>query len=68
MRNLRISLQLFLLVGGLMAAFTVATFFEVRSATQSIYNERNQMLRTQVESAISVIEDFDERANAGEFS
>jgi len=68
MKNLKISLQLFLLVGGLMAAFSVATFFEVRSATQSIYNERYQMLRTQVETATSVLKDFDDREKAGEFS
>jgi methyl-accepting chemotaxis protein len=68
MKNLKISLQLFLLVGGLMAAFTVATYFEVKTATGQIYNERNQMLRSQVETAVSVMKDFDERAKAGEFT
>jgi methyl-accepting chemotaxis protein len=68
MKNLKISLQLFLLVGGLMAAFTVATYFEVKTATGQIYNERNQMLRAQVETAVSVMKDFDDRSKAGEFS
>ncbi len=68
MKNLKISVQLFILVGGLMAAFAVATYFEVRSATATIYNERNQTLRTEIETALSVMKDFDDRAKAGEFT
>lgn len=67
MKNLRISLQLFLLVGGLMAAFAVATYYEVKTATASIYAERNQTLRVELETALSVMRDFDERSKAGEF-
>ncbi len=67
MKNLKISMQLFILVAGLMAAFAVATYFEVKSATATIYNERNQTLRTEIETALSVMKDFDERSKAGEF-
>ncbi|TWD55279.1 methyl-accepting chemotaxis sensory transducer with Cache sensor [Agrobacterium vitis] len=68
MKNLRISIQLFLLVGVLMAAFATATFFQVRTATKAIYHERFESLRTQVETALAVIKTFDDRARAGEFS
>ncbi len=50
-----------------MVAFAVATYFEVRSATATIYNERNQTLRTEIETALSVMKDFDARAKAVNF-
>jgi len=68
MKNLKISVQLFILVAGLMAAFAGATYFEVKSATAAIYSERNQTLRAQVETALAVMKDFDERSKAGEFT
>ncbi|OCW57283.1 methyl-accepting chemotaxis protein [Hoeflea olei] len=68
MKNLKISHQLFILIGALMVAFSVATFFQIRSASEAIFEERNDMLRTQVEAAISTIKAFDARAAAGEFS
>ncbi|SMC92180.1 methyl-accepting chemotaxis protein [Rhizobium sp. RU36D] len=68
MKNLKVSIQLAMLIGGLMAAFAVATFFEVRSSTATIYQQRYELLRTQVETAISVMKDFNDRAVAGEFS
>ncbi len=68
MKNLRISLQLFLLIGGMMVAFATATFFEVRSSTATIYQQRYELLRTQVESALSILKDFNDRAVAGEFT
>ncbi|NKN39677.1 chemotaxis protein [Agrobacterium sp. a22-2] len=68
MKNLKISLQLFLLIGGLMVAFTVATYFQIRSAADAIYTERFDMLRTQVEAGISIIKAYDERAKAGEMT
>jgi methyl-accepting chemotaxis protein len=68
MKNLRISLQLFLLIGGMMAAFATATYLEVRSATANIYQQRYELLRTQVESALSILKDYNDRAVAGEFS
>ncbi len=51
-----------------MAAFAAATFFEVRSSTATIYQQRYELLRTQVETALSVMKDFNDRAVAGEFS
>jgi methyl-accepting chemotaxis protein len=68
MKNLRISLQLILLIGGLMAAFAAATYFQVRSSTTTIYQQRYELLRTQVETALSVLKDFNDRAVAGEFT
>ncbi|MBC7148573.1 MAG: cache domain-containing protein [Rhizobium sp.] len=68
MKNLRISMQLILLVSALMVAFALATFFQIRSATTAIYNERYEMLRTEVESAVSVLEQFHKRQQAGEFT
>ncbi|MDZ7874676.1 MAG: methyl-accepting chemotaxis protein [Rhizobium sp.] len=68
MKNLRISLQLILLIGGLMAAFAAATYLQVRSSTETIYQQRYELLRTQVESALSVMKDYNDRAAAGEFS
>ncbi len=68
MKNLRISLQLILLIGGLMAAFAAATYFQVRSSTTTIYEQRYELLRTQVETALSVLKDFNDRAVAGEFT
>ena len=68
MKNLRISFQLILLIGGLMAAFAAATYLQVRSSTETIYQQRYELLRTQVESALSVMKDYNDRAAAGEFS
>lgn len=65
MKNLRISHQLVLLIIALMAAFTVATYFQIRSSTQAIYHERYDMLRTQVQSAISVLDTFHAKEEAG---
>jgi methyl-accepting chemotaxis protein len=68
MKNLRISLQLFLLIGGMMAAFAAATYYEVRSSTATIYQQRYELLRTQVETALSIMKDFNDRAVAGELT
>jgi methyl-accepting chemotaxis protein len=68
MKNLRISLQLIVLIGGLMAAFAAATYFQVRSSTATIYQQRYELLRTQVETALSVLKDYNDRAVAGEFT
>ncbi len=68
MKNMRISLQLFMLVGAMMASSRPLHFFQIKSSTTAIYHERYEMLRTQVESAISILKDFDDRAKRGEFS
>jgi methyl-accepting chemotaxis protein len=68
MRNLRISTQLILLVSTLMAAFAIATVFQLRGASEAIYAERYEMLRTQVESALSILDQFHKRQVAGELT
>lgn len=68
MKKLKISHQLFALIGVLMTAFAVATYFEIRTSEQAIYDERFDMLRTQVESAISVLDTFYQREKSGEMT
>ncbi|TWD55280.1 methyl-accepting chemotaxis sensory transducer with Cache sensor [Agrobacterium vitis] len=68
MKNLKISRQLFLLVGGLMLAFTIATFFQIRSSAESIYTQRYELLRTEVETAISVMKLYHAKEVAGTLS
>ena len=68
MKNLKIAHQLFALVGVLMVAFAVATFFQIRAQATSIYDERFDMLRTQVQSAISVLDHFHQREVSGEMT
>jgi methyl-accepting chemotaxis protein len=67
-KNLRISAQLIILVAGLMAAFAIATVFQIRSASDALHNERYDMLRTQVEAGIAIMKSYDARAKAGEMS
>ncbi|GAC1041822.1 methyl-accepting chemotaxis protein [Rhizobium sp. No.120] len=68
MKNLKISHQLFALLGVLMAAFAVATYFQIRSQADSIYDDRFDMLRTQVESGISVLNHYYQREKSGEMT
>ncbi|MDO6962744.1 methyl-accepting chemotaxis protein [Rhizobium alvei] len=68
MKNLKISRQLFLLVGAMMLAFAAAIFFQIRSSSNAIYSERFDMLRTQVESGLSVLKAFHDREVAGEMT
>ncbi len=68
MKNLKISHQLFALLGVLMAAFAVATYFQIRSQADSIYDDRFDMLRTQVESGISVLNQYYQREKSGEMT
>ncbi|MBX9457790.1 MAG: cache domain-containing protein [Rhizobium sp.] len=68
MKKLRIAHQLFVLVGTLMAAFAVAVYLQLTSFTQDIYRERFDMLRTQVESAVSLLDQYNERVKAGEMT
>ncbi|WP_340162165.1 methyl-accepting chemotaxis protein [uncultured Hoeflea sp.] len=68
MKNLKISHQLFLLIGALMVAFSAVTYFQIKSASESIYAERYDMLRTQVETAMSVLETYHAREVAGELT
>ncbi|MCV3737978.1 methyl-accepting chemotaxis protein [Rhizobium sp. TRM96647] len=68
MKNLRIPIQLFLLIGVLMLAFSVATFLQLRSTTQMIYQQRYEMLRTEVETALSLLKTYHDRELAGELT
>ena len=68
MRNLKISRQLILLVAGLIAAFAIATTFQIRASINAVYAERHTMLRSQVETAISLLNTYHQRQNAGELT
>ncbi|NSZ09701.1 HAMP domain-containing protein [Agrobacterium tumefaciens] len=68
MKNLKISVQLFGMVAVLMTAFAFVTIYQVRTSINALYDERYEMLRTQVDSAISVLQSFHDRERDGEFS
>ena len=68
MRNLKISKQLIFLVIGLMIAFGAATYLQIRSSANAIYHERYEMLRTQVESGLSIIQRYYDLEKAGKLS
>ena len=68
MKNLKIAHQLFALLGVLIAAFSVATYFQIRSQADSIYDDRFDMLRTQVESGMSVLNQYYQREKSGEMT
>lgn len=68
MKRFKISTQLALLVGGLVLAFSIATFFQVRSSSETIYQQRYEMLRTETETAISVLKRYDDKVKAGELT
>ena len=66
MKNLKISKQLILLVIGLMVAFAIATTLQVRSSVNAIYKERYDMLRSEVQSAVSVLKLYQAKVTSGE--
>jgi methyl-accepting chemotaxis protein len=68
MTNLKIAHKLYLLVFALMAAFAVAVTFEIRASANAVYNERYEMLRTETESAVSILKQFHDRQVAGELT
>ena len=68
MKNLKISTQLMILVAGLMTAFTIASYFQIKSSASAIYLERYEMLRTQTETAISVLKRFHALETTGELT
>ena len=55
MKNFRISTQLVALVVCMMAAFSAVVFYQIRVSKQAIYTERYEMLRTQAETALSIM-------------
>ncbi len=66
MKKLKISKQLILLVTGLMVAFAIATTLQVRSSVNAIYKERYDMLRSEVQSGVSVLKQYQAKVDAGE--
>lgn len=68
MKNLRISTQLFLLIGGLLVAFSIATFFQIYATTQMIYQQRYETLRTEVQTATSLLKIYHDKELSGELS
>jgi len=68
MKNLRISHKLYLLVLALMAAFAVAMYFEIKASADAVYAERYEMLRTQTETAVSVLKQYQARQASGELT
>ncbi len=68
MKNLKISRQLSLLVAGLMVAFCIASYLQISASTTAIYNERYDMLRTQAESGISLMQQYYDREKSGELT
>lgn len=68
MKNLKISHQLLGMVAMLTLAFAAVTYYQVRTSIASIYSERYDMLRTQVESGISVLQFFYAQEKAGTLS
>src|SRR5689334_15142281 len=68
MKNLKISRQLLSVTAVLMAAFITVTCYQIHSSINAIYDERYGMLRTQVESAISILQSYYTREKSGELS
>ena len=58
MKNAKISSQLITLIAGLMIAFSVVTYLQIRSAAQAVYAERYDMLRMNTEGAISILKHY----------
>jgi methyl-accepting chemotaxis protein len=51
-----------------MTAFGVTMSYEINTAADAIYNERYEMLRTEVQSAVSVLEIFHAKETSGALS
>ncbi|MGK9050491.1 methyl-accepting chemotaxis protein [Neorhizobium sp. CSC1952] len=68
MKNLKISHQLLGMVAVLMVAFAAVTYYQIRTSVAAIYEERYDMLRTQVESGISILQSYYDREKSGELS
>lgn len=68
MKNFTVSQQLATLVAGLLVVFGISTFLNIQSTKTAIYDERYEMLRTQVESGISILASFNDKVDAGELT
>ncbi|MGE6742955.1 cache domain-containing protein [Allorhizobium pseudoryzae] len=65
---MKISHQLLVLVCGLILAFAGATYLQLSNSASVIKHERFELLRTQVESGISVLAVFQKKEQAGELT
>jgi methyl-accepting chemotaxis protein len=68
MKNIKISHQLYILVSGLMLALAVVTYFQIRQSTAAIYAERYELMRTQVQTAISTLNFYYKKQVSGELT
>lgn len=68
MKNFKISNQLVALISAIMVLFSIAGYLAVQTASNYIYTERKEMLRTQVETSISLLNSYYQRFQAGEMS
>jgi methyl-accepting chemotaxis protein len=68
LKNIKIPHQLFILLSGLMIAFAVASYFQIRASTAAIYNERYEMLRSQVDTGLSVLKAYADKEASGELT
>jgi methyl-accepting chemotaxis protein len=68
MKNLKISRQILLLVCGLMVGFAGVTSYLMKSSVDAMYDERFEMLRTQVESGLSILDYYHKKELSGELS
>ncbi len=51
-----------------MLAFVGVSYLQIRSATETIYSERYDMLRTQVESGLAILNTYYEKGKSGEMT
>ncbi len=65
MQNMKISTRLIALIVGLIAVFAASTYLLIQSATQNVYNERYDAMRTQVDMAVSVMKDYYAQETSG---
>ncbi|MDQ0458173.1 methyl-accepting chemotaxis protein [Rhizobium paknamense] len=68
MRNMRLSRQLFSVVAMLVCGFAAVLYFQIRTSSESIIDQRYDMQRIQTESAISILKMYYEREQKGEMS
>ncbi len=68
MKKLKIAHQLFILICVLMAAFAFVAYYQIRTSEEAVYSERFDMLRTQVESARSILDAYYQREKSGEMT
>ncbi len=65
MRNIKISTKLLAMIIGLLSAYAITMYFQVKESADAIYNERYEMLRTQVEMAREVLVTYQSEEAAG---